>query len=140
MPEPLSDDVRRSMQSQLRQDTRPELLLRRALFALGLRYRTGYKVPGLPRRTVDIAFTRAKVAVFVDGCFWHACPRHGVAPKHSAEWWKQKLEKNVARDRETSEHLEALGWNVVRVWEHESVNDAVEAVLSVLDAGPEAFR
>jgi DNA mismatch endonuclease (patch repair protein) len=76
-------------------------------------------VPGLPRRTIDIAFTRAKVAVFVDGCFWHGCPEHGTKPTSNRGWWVAKLAANVARDRHTCEQLERTGWKVVRIWEHE---------------------
>ncbi len=72
------------------------------------------------RRTIDIAFTRARIAVFLDGCFWHGCPEHATRPKANAEWWRVKLEKNMSRDRETTTHLENSGWTVLRFWEHES--------------------
>lgn len=92
---------------------------RRALFAQGLRYRVNYPVPGLPRRTIDIAFPKQKVAVFVDGCFWHSCPEHSVPPKSNSAWWQDKLRRNVERDCETGEALESFGWRVVRIWEHD---------------------
>jgi DNA mismatch endonuclease (patch repair protein) len=78
----------------------------------------------MPRRRADILFTRSKVAVFVDGCFWHACPEHKTAPANNAAWWSAKLARNVARDRETDEHLSSLGWTVLRVWEHENMIQA----------------
>jgi len=97
-------------------DSKPEMQLRRALHALGLRYRLHRKdLPGKP----DIVFPSARVAVFVDGCFWHRCPEHYVAPKNNAEFWEQKIQKNVDRDRRQDAELAELGWDSVRVWEHE---------------------
>jgi DNA mismatch endonuclease (patch repair protein) len=106
--------------------------LRKALFAHGLRYRLNFAVPDMPRRTIDIAFPRARVAVFVDGCFWHMCPSHATWPKSNAGWWRAKLEKNVKRDQETTEHLEALGWSVLRIWEHEDVSEASERIIALV--------
>ncbi len=97
-----------------------------------MRFRVDWPLPGLPRRRADIAFTRRHVAVFVDGCFWHACPVHRTAPASNAVWWAAKLEKNVLRDRDTDEHLGRLGWTVLRFWEHEdpvSAADRVEAAV-----------
>ncbi|MET9498860.1 very short patch repair endonuclease [Streptomyces sp. NPDC006552] len=108
------------MSKQVSKDTAAELAVRRLLHAAGLRYRIEYRVPGMARRRIDVAFPRAKVAVLIDGCFWHGCPRHATQPKSNAEWWRRKLERNVARDRETTEHLTAIGWTVLRFWEHES--------------------
>lgn len=116
------------MSKQARSGTQPELELRRALHRDGYRFRVGWPVPGMRRRTVDIAFTRRQVAVFVDGCFWHGCPVHGTLPQSNGSWWQEKLAKNVARDEQTSRHLEAFGWTVVRVWEHEPVTTAKERV------------
>lgn len=116
------------MVGQLRAGTTPEMLLRRELHARGLRYRVGYRVPGLPRRTIDIAFTRAKVAVFVDGCFWHRCPEHFIPVKRNADWWSSKLQANVERDRDTDRVLSQLGWTVVRIWEHEEPCAAADVV------------
>nr|WP_163185613.1 very short patch repair endonuclease [Cellulosimicrobium sp. SL-1] len=116
-----------------RRDTAPEVALRRELHARGMRYRVAYPVPGQRRRTIDVAFTRAKVAVFVDGCFWHGCPEHGMMPRSNGDWWKTKLAANQARDRDTDRLLRELGWTVVRVWEHEPplvASDRVEAVAS----------
>ncbi|OUM41283.1 very short patch repair endonuclease [Arthrobacter agilis] len=116
-----TDRVRSRMSRQRRRDTKPELLLRQHLHARGLRYRVDAPLPSLPRRRADILFRSRKVAVFVDGCFWHSCPLHGSTPKNNKEWWVQKLEMNVKRDRETDSTLRALGWRVYRVWEHEDM-------------------
>ncbi|GGY52017.1 hypothetical protein GCM10010299_67810 [Streptomyces tanashiensis] len=116
---PSSPAVSARMSRQGSRDTAQELAVRRLLHASGLRYRVNVPVPGMPRRTIDIVFGPAKIAVFLDGCFWHGCPQHATQPKANAEWWRAKLDKNMARDRETTEHLEARGWTVLRFWEHE---------------------
>lgn len=133
-PHPGAADSRTATRysTQRRQDTAPEHALRRALFAAGKRYRVGLKVPGRARRTMDIAFPGQKVAVFVDGCFWHACPDHGNQPKSNPEWWRVKLSANVARDRDTDQVLREAGWTVIRVWEHEVPDPAVDRVLALL--------
>jgi DNA mismatch endonuclease (patch repair protein) len=115
------------MRRQARRDTRPELALRRALWQQGLRYRLHRRVPGT-RRTIDVAFPGARVAVFVDGCYWHGCPLHGTAPKANAEWWAEKLAANRARDADTDRRLRAAGWRVLRFWEHTDPADAAAAV------------
>lgn len=120
------------MRRQARKDTAAEIALRRELHRRGLRYRVEYPVPGMPRRRMDIAFTRAKVAVFVDGCFWHACPEHGTNPANNGVWWAEKLRRNVERDRETDAHLETVGWTVLRMWEHESPAGAADDVAKVV--------
>lgn len=110
------------------------MALRRELHARGLRYRVNFPLPGMPRRRADIAFTRAKVAVFVDGCFWHGCPEHGTAPKNNATWWATKLARNAERDRETDRHLRDAGWAVVRVWEHENACDGADLISATIAA------
>jgi len=120
--------VSRRMSTARRRDTAPEVALRRELFAHGLRYRVAFPVPGQRRRTIDIAFTRAKVAVFVDGCFWHGCPEHGTSPRANSAWWSVKLTANRERDRDTDRLLTDLGWAVLRVWEHEPPADAASRV------------
>ncbi|MEU6660951.1 very short patch repair endonuclease [Streptomyces sp. NPDC046821] len=117
------------MSKQVSKDTGAELAVRRLLHAAGFRYRVEYPVPGMARRRIDVAFTRAKVAVLIDGCFWHGCPQHATQPKANAEWWRTKLDRNMARDRETTEHLVAAGWTVLRFWEHEDPEDVVERVM-----------
>jgi DNA mismatch endonuclease (patch repair protein) len=86
----------------------------------------------MPRRTIDIAFPRARVAVFVDGCFWHRCPEHATWPKNNADWWRTKLEANARRDLETSDHLRACGWQVIRVWEHDDAEQSASLVLAAV--------
>lgn len=124
----VNDTTRARMRRQLRRNTKPELRLRRALHARGLRFRVSVgALPGSP----DVVFTRAKIAVFVDGCYWHKCPLHGTDPKHNADWWQAKLQSNVERDQRQSAELEAAGWAVQRFWEHEdpqAVADTVEAL------------
>lgn len=126
--EPPESHVRERFRHQKRSGTSPELLLRRELFRRGLRYRVEYRVPEWPRRTIDIAFTRAKVAVFVDGCFWHGCSTHFVPPKKNAAWWEAKVEGNRRRDEETVRHLNSLGWRSVRFWEHESAAHCADMI------------
>lgn len=116
------------MSRQATRDTQPEIELRRALHARGLRYRVHVKpVPGL-RRTVDILFPRRRLAVFVDGCFWHRCPEHATYPKTNADWWSEKLARNAQRDADTDQRLAEAGWTVVRVWEHELPADAADRI------------
>jgi len=115
------------MKNQRRRDTKPEAALRSELWRRGLRYRVDVKVVGR-RRRVDIAFTRARVAVFVDGCFWHRCPEHGSIPKANRAWWTEKLEANERRDRNTDTELIAAGWLVIRIWEHEDPVEAADRV------------
>lgn len=109
----------RRMSQLQRRDTAPELAVRRELHALGFRYRVAFPVPGQRRRTIDIAFTRRQLAVFVDGCFWHGCPAHGTSPRSNSDWWQQKIGANRARDRGTEQLLERVGWSFLRFWEHE---------------------
>ena len=102
-----------------RRDTRCELKLRRQLHAIGLRYRVDRAVLAGVRRRVDIVFSSAQVAVFVDGCFWHRCPEHSSSPKSNSAWWQAKLDANQARDADTNRRLSEAGWTVVHVWEHD---------------------
>jgi DNA mismatch endonuclease (patch repair protein) len=107
-----------------RRDTAPEVALRSALHAHGLRFRVDRRVAPEIRAKADIVFPRERIAVFVDGCFWHVCPEHATWPRANGEWWRQKLEGNVARDRLTDARLRDLGWTVIRVWEHEASDAA----------------
>ncbi|MFF1459815.1 very short patch repair endonuclease [Streptomyces sp. NPDC058330] len=138
--EPSSPSVSARMSRQARRDTAPEVAVRKLLHASGYRYRLNERVPHMPRRTIDIAFTRAKVAVFLDGCFWHGCPDHATQPKSNAEWWRQKLDKNMARDAETTAHLVAEGWAVLRFWEHQSPAQVAEVVAEAVDRERSARR
>jgi DNA mismatch endonuclease (patch repair protein) len=114
-----SEATRASMLGNRSRDTSPELALRRLLHAKGLRYRVHARPLADLRRTADIVFRPARVAVFVDGCFWHRCPEHGTSPKSNSTYWSPKLDRNVERDRETDEVLRSSGWLVIRAWEHE---------------------
>ena len=118
-----------------RRETRPELELRTVLHARGLRYRVVYPVPGQRRRTIDVAFTRQRLAVFVDGCFWHGCPEHGTSPSRNSAWWQTKLAANRARDRDTDAVLQSLGWRVLRVWEHEPPHEVADVIQLLLRDG-----
>jgi DNA mismatch endonuclease (patch repair protein) len=124
-PAPLSAAVSAQMQRMPRSSTGPETLIRKELHRRGLRYRVNSReLPGRP----DIVFTAARIAVFVDGCFWHSCPDHGILPKNNREWWRDKLARNVERDREKDARLAQMGWIVVHVWEHELPSSAADAI------------
>jgi DNA mismatch endonuclease (patch repair protein) len=133
-PEPSSAQVSERMSRAKRRDTAPELALRRELHRRGLRYRVDHPLPGLRRRRADIWFGPARVAVFVDGCFWHGCPEHSTVPRANREWWIEKLRSNQVRDRDTDAHLEGLGILVLRSWEHEdpvTAADTIEMAVTV---------
>ena len=120
------------MQSNRGRDTKPELALRSAVHALGLRYRVDARPLKELRRTADMVFPRAKVAVFLDGCFWHGCPEHHSVAVTNATFWADKVKNNTARDRDTDRRLEDSGWVVVRVWEHEDPATAARRVQAVV--------
>lgn len=125
------------MQGNRSRDTKPEMAVRRAAHAQGLRYRVDSRpLAGLNRRA-DLVFTRAKVAVFIDGCYWHGCPEHGTAARSNAGYWSAKIARNKDRDIETDRLLADAGWAVVRAWEHEAVDAVVGRIRSALD-GPAA--
>lgn len=118
-----------------RVDTKPEVAIRSALHRAGLRFRRDYRLDlGDSRVRPDVVFTRAKVAVFMDGCFWHVCPDHGTEPTSNEWYWTPKLRRNVERDREQDAVLAAYGWAVVRVWEHEPIEEAARRVVEVVRA------
>jgi DNA mismatch endonuclease (patch repair protein) len=122
-----------SMRSNRSRDTAPELRLRRALHATGRRYRVSLPIvlDGLRVRP-DIVFPGQRVAIFVDGCFWHCCQLHGRRPADPTGYWNAKLDRNVARDQRVTRAMEADGWHVVRIWEHEPVDEAVTVVAAAL--------
>src|SRR5579859_1705649 len=136
-PHPTSAGRSANMKANRRVDTKPELALRRALHGLGYRYRKDYRLDldGGVRVRPDIVFTARKVAVFVDGCFWHCCPDHGSRPASNTWYWEPKLRRNVDRDRAADAALGEAGWTVIRFWEHESIESAVAAVVGVLARG-----
>lgn len=111
------------------ENTEPELILRKALWAEGFRYRVHPDLPGTP----DLAFLGPRVAVFVDGCFWHGCPEHYTVPETNEEFWRQKLERNQSRDAQVDAELNEMGWTVVRVWEHR-VNDDLQGAITKVAA------
>lgn len=119
-PKPSSIAARNRMIAQRQRDTAAELKVRKLLHGRGLRYRVDYPVLTKPRRRADIAFVKMKVAVFIDGCFWHGCPKHGTHAKANAPFWKEKIDTNKKRDKDTNRRLRKLGWKVIRAWEHEN--------------------
>lgn len=123
--------IRRTMQGCKSRDTKPELLLRSAVHSLGMRYRVAVRPMKEIRRSADLVFPREQLAVFLDGCFWHGCPDHFVAPRSNVAYWDQKISGNQVRDRETDALLLGAGWRVLRFWEHEA---PAEASREVLDA------
>lgn len=132
-PLPVSPGVSSKMRQQRSQDTLPELLLRKDLHQSGLRFRTHRKIVPGTQRSVDVVFARSRVALFVDGCFWHGCPVHGR--RHfvsNADYWSAKIRRNIDRDDDTNRRLRAAGWEVVRVWEHEETTEAADLVEQVV--------
>lgn len=123
-----SPGVRASMRSNKGRDTKPELALRSAVHALGLRYRVNARPLEGVRRTADLLFSRARVAVFLDGCFWHGCPEHHTVAKTNGDFWAQKVSDNRRRDRDTDAKLAEAGWRSVRIWEHEDPAEAARRV------------
>jgi DNA mismatch endonuclease (patch repair protein) len=124
------------LSKQRRRDTKPEVALRRELHRRGLRYFVDRAPVKGMRRRADLVFPRRKVAVYVDGCFWHSCPVHATKPRNNAQWWADKLAANVARDRDTDTRLIEEGWRVVRIWEHEDPVVAAQRVVDDLAADP----
>jgi DNA mismatch endonuclease, patch repair protein len=127
-PSASSEAASMRMKAVRRRDTPLELAVRSILHCHGLRYRVHVRPIGVFRRVADIVFRSEKVAVFVDGCFWHGCPSHGTLPVSNGEWWKSKIELNRVRDAETTLVLESAGWAVVRVWEHQAPGEAAASI------------
>jgi DNA mismatch endonuclease (patch repair protein) len=134
-PGPSSEAVRRVMVGNRRRDSIAEVELRRALHRAGYRYRVDLPVRVAGHRPIrpDIVFTRVRVAVFIDGCFWHGCGQHGTRPRSNSEYWAAKIEINQTRDREQTAVLERDGWTVIRVWEHDAPDIAFSSIRAVLD-------
>lgn len=134
---PLNENTVKTMKSNKRKDTKPELIVRKALRDAGYPgYRLQWKVPGRP----DICYPGRRVAIFINGCFWHRCPYCNLPmPKHNSEFWKEKFERNQERDRRDVAELESDGWTVITVWECEikkDLSDVIQRIASVLDARP----
>lgn len=132
-PVPSSNEVSKRMRRNLRSGTRPEIALRSELHARGLRFRKDYPLR-LADRTIrpDVVFSKTRVAVFVDGCFWHCCPLHGTKPRVNRDYWGPKLDRNIARDRLVSKLLDDEGWVVIRAWEHEASEDVAQRVVEAI--------
>jgi DNA mismatch endonuclease (patch repair protein) len=124
----------RSMRANRSRDTKPEIALRSLVHAAGLRYRVAAKPLPKMQRTADLLFRPARVAVFVDGCFWHGCPDHFVPPKTNPGYWKTKIGGNTRRDRDTDSRLEEAGWLVLRFWEHQDPAECAETVVAAVSA------
>lgn len=136
-PHPSSAAAAATGKGNRRRDTGPERRLGSALHSRGYRYRRDFPVAaGRVRVRPDFVFTRARIAVFVDGCFWHGCPEHSAVPKANPQYWVPKLERNRERDRRVTAALVAEGWNVVRLWEHLPLDDAVTQVTNALARHP----
>jgi DNA mismatch endonuclease, patch repair protein len=120
------------MRSNKGRDTRPEVALRSAVHRLGLRYRVSVRPLKNLRRTADLVFPQAKVAVFLDGCFWHGCPEHHTVAVTNAQFWADKVKGNIARDRDTDQRLKDAGWISIRIWEHEDPWAAARRVRNVV--------
>ena len=124
-----SEAIRKTMLRNRNRDTAPEIALRSMVHRAGLRFRVAKPPVRGIRRTADMVFARSRVAVFMDGCFWHGCPEHYVEPSTNVEYWRAKIGGNVSRDRDTDNRLAEAGWHVLRVWEHEPTVDAALAVV-----------
>lgn len=135
-PKPSSEQVSRNMKNVRVRDTGPEMAIRRLMFAAGMRYRVNYrpKEPNIGRSSIDIAFPSKRLAIFVDGCFWHGCPEHGELPKANRRWWCSKLEANRKSDERVTNTLNSNGWHVLRFWEHQSPESVVEEITLVADS------
>ena len=138
---PLNNRVSAQMKKMPTRDLKPEVLIRQQLHRLGLRYRIHRKdLLGKP----DITFRPSKVAVFVDGCFWHNCPEHGTILKNNRAWWLEKFQRNQERDKRKDEQLKEMGWLPIHVWEHEDPDTAArnikELVKKRLRKGPKTLN
>ncbi|MGO7981460.1 very short patch repair endonuclease [Rhizobium johnstonii] len=129
-----TEAVRRRMQRTAQKDNSFERAVRSQLFARGHRYRIHYSIPGMKRTTCDFAFPGLKIAVFLDGCFWHGCEVHPPSVKKNTDFWISKIERNRARDVRATAHLAELGWTVLRFWEHEDVATIVEKIAAAFEA------
>ncbi|HKI18195.1 MAG TPA: very short patch repair endonuclease [Isosphaeraceae bacterium] len=135
-----SVDVRATMRGNRSRDTKPEMRIRSHLHALGLRYRVSVRPVLTVRRTADVVFTGARVAVFVDGCYWHGCPDHYRPARQNTEFWSEKISANRQRDAEANRLLEQAGWQVIRVWEHEDPSAAARRIAVLVRSRAAARR
>lgn len=133
-PQASSPEVSARMKKIRRRDTAPEKAIRSKLWRLGYRYKIDSRPESSVGRKADLTFRSRLVAVFIDGCYWHGCPKHCVTSGKNRSWWNRKIATNRIRDRDTSRRLRAAGWTVVRIWEHENVTRAVERLVRVLNS------
>lgn len=131
-PLPSSKAALNRMKAAKPRDTAPEKSLRSEMYKSGLRYRVDIRPIKKLNRRADIVFRSAKVAVFVDGCFWHGCPKHGTQAKANATFWKNKIKRNQERDAETNQLLKRAEWKVIRVWEHENTKKVSEKIQKIV--------
>lgn len=128
-----SPAARKAIQGNRSRDTKPELAVRRLIHAAGLRYKVNARPERDLRRTADILFTRQRIAVFIDGCYWHGCGQHARVPsKANADYWSKKLARNVERDADTTVKLQRAGWQVLRYWEHDAPQAVAESIVNVI--------
>ena len=137
---PSSHEASLRMARVRQKGTDAELSLRKALYARGLHYRLHVPLLTKPRRVADIIFSSARVAIFVDGCFWHGCPEHATWPKQNAEFWREKIEANQRRDADTNDRLRSLGWTVLRFWSHEPPTEAARTVARAIASADSKHR
>ena len=128
-----SDAARKAMKSNRSRDTHAELAVRRLVHAAGLRYRVNARPEPELRRTADLLFRRARVAVFIDGCYWHGCPEHFTMPASNTAYWTAKIARNRERDRDTTSLLEERGWLVLRFWEHDAPVRVADVIAAFVD-------
>ncbi|MCY4638115.1 MAG: very short patch repair endonuclease [Acidobacteria bacterium] len=127
-PCPSSASVSRRMHNTPRRDTPLEMQVRTRLHRRGLRFRVDRTIPGVTRSRPDLVFPKERIAVFLDGCFWHSCPQHGTTPHANRQWWVEKLRSNFERDRRHDHELTAAGWLTLRFWEHEEPAAVVDTI------------
>lgn len=133
-------EVRARMRRTPQRDNPFEVAVRSALHGQGLRFRVHYRPVPSSRAQADVAFPRQRIAVLIDGCFWHSCPQHATLPRRNKGWWEAKLKANVERDRRTDEVFDAAGWRVIRFWEHEDVTSITSAIRAAVHAAPGRTR
>lgn len=131
-PVPSSDEASARMKAVGVRDTKPEIAIRSLLHRAGLRYRVDCRPEASIPRTADIVIRRLKIAIFVDGCFWHSCPIHGTMPAANRDYWQEKLQANQERDADTTKRLGDLGWTVLRYWEHEEPSVVAEQIVEIV--------
>ncbi len=131
---PSSHEASLRMARVRQKGTSAEIDLRKALHSKGMRYRLHVQLLTKPRRVADIVFSSTRIAIFVDGCFWHGCPEHASWPKSNADFWREKIETNRARDADTDQRLRSLGWTVIRIWAHENADDAADSIAQIIEA------